>query len=171
MPNIKKTFSIGAAVFLMQFILIKWIYPLFGSYIGETQQLFSVVTPATGIGGQKLGTTVLSYLGGLVPVSMIGWLQIAIGVFALMYAGFWLYESKIGKSINMDKTVYQRLFTILLYGHIALYIFFLILGWGIPGISVSLAIGLGLNLLIVSIGVILAAKYIPKYLKINWPKV
>lgn len=165
MPDLKKIWPIGLAAFIVQFILIKWIYPLFGSYIGNTEQLFSVVTPATGIGGQKLGTTLLSYMGGLVPVSLIGWLAIAIGTFAIMYAGFALYESKIGKKINMDKTLYQRIFTILLYGHIVLYALFFIIGWGVPGIGISLALGLGLNLLLVSVGVVAAAKYL------NWPKV
>lgn len=165
MPNIKKVASIGIAAFIMQFILIKWIYPLFGSYIGQTEQLFSTVTPATGIGGQKLGTTILSYMGGLVPVNMVEWVAIAIGTFALTYLGFWIYESKIGKSINMDRNMIQRIFTILLYGHIALYALFFVLGWGVPGIAISLLIGLGLNLLLVSVGVIAAAKYL------HWPKV
>jgi len=164
MVEVKKIFTISIAAFIAQLIAIQ-IYKLFGSYIGETQQLFATVTPVTGIGGQTLGTTILSYLGGLVPTTMVGYLTILIGTFILMYAGFWVYESKIGKKINMDKTVYQRLFTILLYGHIVLYALFLILGWGVPGLTLSLAIGLGLNLLIVSLIVVGAAKYI------NWPKV
>ena len=166
MPNIKKVGVLSFAAILAQLVLTKGLYPLIGR---DTQQLFSIggINPATGIGGTKVGDAVLGYLSGYIPFDLTNFavlIAMYIGAFALVWAGFWLYEQnyvKLWKGRNLT----QRIFAILLYGHVVLYAVLLFLKWSVPGIAVNLLIGLVVNLLLVSTLVTLSAN------KLKFPRV
>jgi hypothetical protein len=163
MPNLKKVGILSLAVLIAQLILTKGLYPLIGV---KTQTMFSI-SPATGVGGTKVGDTVLGYLSGYLPfqIADVGvLLAMYIGTFALVFAGFWLYEQKYVK-LWKGKNLTQRLFAILLYGHAVLYVVLLALKWGVPGIGVNLLIGLVINLLLVSALVTISAA------KLKFPRV
>ena len=59
----------------------------------------------------------------------------------------------------------QRIFAILLYGHVVLYVLLLALKWNIPGIAINLLIGLVINLLLISAIVTFSAD------KLKFPRV
>lgn len=164
MPNIKKVAMLSVAALAVQVVLSKWIYPLIGK---STQQLYAI-EPSTGIGGRVIGDKVLGYLSGYLPfditnISVI--LAMFIGTFVLLWAGLALYENRTVK-VPQGRNLTGRLFYILAYGHILLYLVLLLLKMGtVPGIGINLLIGLGLNLLLVSALVSLSAKYL------NFPRI
>lgn len=165
MPNLKKVGLLSLAVLAAQMVLTKGIYPLIGK---STQTMFAIdVNPVSGIGGTQVGNTVLGYLTGFTHFELSNisvWLMMAIGVFVLMYAGFWLYEQKHVK-LWQGKNLTQRIFAILLYGHIVLYAVLLAMKWQIPGIALNLLIGLVVNLTLVATIVTLSAE------KLKFPRI
>jgi len=166
MPNIRKVLMLSVAAFVAQMILTMLLYPVIGK---TTQTVFAIgqgINPVSGIGGQQIGDKLLGYLSGYIPfgANLTIWLAIAIGMFALIYAGMWLYEQKTVR-LWQGKNLTQRLFAILLYGHVVLYAVLLVLKWSVPGIAVNLLIGLAINLLLVATLVTLSAD------KLNFPKI
>jgi hypothetical protein len=168
MPNLKKVLTVSIAAFAAQLILNKGLYPLIGTQ--QTQNLFSIesITPASGIGGTQIGDKVLGYLTGYIPFDISNysiWIAMLIGTFALVYAGFWIYEQKKNFSFIWNgSNMSSRLFAVLLYGHIVLYLALLLLKWNVPGITTTLLFGLGLNLLLNAMIVTLSERYF------KWPK-
>jgi hypothetical protein len=162
MPKLNKILVLSLAVLAAQLILSKWIYPFINL---EAQQLF-VIQPATGVGGQVIGNTILSYLTSYVPFDIFSMttLVMFLGTFALMFAGLWIYEQRTIK-LWQGKNLTGRLFWILAYGHVVLYAVLLLMKQGVPGLAWNLAFGLLVNLLLVSILVTASAKYL------NWPRV
>lgn len=165
MPNInlKKVFTLSIAALLAQAILTKAIYPFLNL---STQTVFAI-NPVSGVGGTQIGDNILGYLSGYIPFdfsSFSVWIAMFIGSFLLIYAGFFLYEQKYVK-LWKGKNLTQRLIAILLYGHIILFAALWILKMNVPGIALNLLIGLGINLLGLSVIIALAAD------KFNWPKV
>lgn len=158
MPNIKKVFILSIAALIAQAILTKGLYPLLNL---STQTIFSI-NPVSGVGGTQVGDTLLGYLSGYIPFdnfSISVWIAMFIGIFFLIYAGFWVYESKYGRKIFRDRNLTQRLFLILLYGHVILYAVLYALKMSVPGIALSLLIGLTANLVGLSVILALSAKY------------
>lgn len=166
MPNIKKVAIMTSAVVLAQAILSKLVYPLIGK---STQTLFAIsdIQPASGIGGQQVGNKVLGFVSGYIPfdiASFSSWIILFIGAFAIMYAGFWLYEQRHVK-LWQGKDLTQRLIAILLYGHVALFGLLYLLNMSVPGIAINLLIGLLINLAAVSFVITMSSKYL------KWPKI
>lgn len=162
MPNLKKVAVLSIAALIAQLILTKWIYPIIGK---TTQTMFAIgdyiPNPVTGIGGTQIGDKILGYTSGFMPFSLGStqvWIAMAIGAFALVFAGFWIYEQRYFK-VWQGKNLMQRIFAILLYGHIVLYALLLLLKWGVPNIALNLALGVGLNLVFVSALLALSVKY------------
>lgn len=160
MPNSRKIFWLSLPILAVQILLSKYVYPMiFGQ---TTQQLFSV-QPASGIGGQVFGNKILGYLTGLVNFdlgSWMVWISMFIGTFLLLYVGVFLYEQRTVK-LWQGKNIGQRLFALLLYGHVALYVLLMVLKWGsVPGLALSLGIGLAVNLIFVSGAIVLSNKYL-----------
>jgi len=163
MPNIKKVFSLSIAVLIAQAILTKGLYPLLNL---STQTLFSI-SPATGVGGTQVGDTILGYLSGYIPFNLTSiqvWIAMFIGSFILIYAGFWIYEQKYVK-LWRGKNLTQRLIAIMLYGHIILFVALWLLKMSVPGIALSLLVGLAVNLIALATLITLSAK------KLNFPRV
>ena len=163
MPNIKKVFTLSIATLIAQAILTKGLYPLLEV---STRTIFSI-SPVTGIGGTQVGDSILGYLSGYMLFDLMNfgvWIAMFIGSFLLVYSGFWIYEQKYVK-LWKGKDITQRLIAILFYGHIVL---FAILSWlkmDVPGITINLLAGLGINLIGLSVIVGLSAT------KLNWPRV
>lgn len=159
MPNIKKVAMLSIAAMLVQIGLSKLLYPVIGK---TTTQLFAV-EPVTGIGGQQLGTKLLGYLTGYVPLdltSWVPWIAMFIGTFALVAAGMWIYEQNYVR-VWQGRNLSQRLFAMLLYGHAVLYILLLVLKWGtVPNLALNLLLGLGINLMFVSAAIAASANYL-----------
>lgn len=163
MPNLKKVGLLSSAVLAAQVILTKLLYPLIGK---NTQTMFSI-EPATGIGGSQVGNVILGYLTGYLPFDMKNiwiWLAMSIGVFLMVFVGFWIYEQKYLK-LWKGKNLTQRIFFILLYGHIVLYGVLLLMKWNVPGIALNLLIGLVINLALVAVLVTLSAE------KLKYPRI
>jgi len=163
MPNFKKVGILSFAVLIAQLILTKGLYPIIGK---GTETMFAI-TPASGIGGTQIGNTVLSYLSGFTPFDLMNFgvlVAMYIGTFALVLAGFWLYEQRYVK-LWKGKNLTERIFAILLYGHAVLYAVLLLLKWQVPGIALNLVIGLGINLLLVAAIVTISAD------KLKWPRI
>lgn len=162
MPNLKKVGIVSIAAFAAQLILNKGLYPLVGK---QTQTMFSI-EPVSGIGGQQVGNQILGYLMGWIPFDIANisvWLTMMIGTFLLVYAGFAIYENRFVR-VWQGRNMTSRLFAILLYGHIVLYGVLWLLNKDVPGITMSLLIGLGLNLLLNAMIVTVSEKYF------KWPK-
>jgi len=163
MPNLKKVGLLSLAVLIAQAILTKGLYPLINK---STQNMFSI-EPVSGIGGTGIGDSILGYRSGFTHFDLanIGiWFAMFLGVFLLVYAGFWIYEQnyvKLWRGTNLT----QRIFAILLYGHAALYLVLLALKWSVPGIALNLLIGLVINLTLVATLVTLSAD------KLKFPRV
>ena len=161
--NLKKIGMLAAAVLISQVILSKYLYPLIGR---ETQTLFSI-SPASGIGGAQVGDKIVGYLSGFIPFDLTSLpvlVGIYIGAFVLIWVGFWLYEQRY-VTLWQGKNLTQRIFAILLYGHIVLYAILWALKSSVPGIGVNLLIGLAVNLLLVSAIVTLSAS------KLKFPRI
>lgn len=167
MPNFKKVGILSAAVLIAQLILTKLLYPVIGK---TTQTVFAIgenISPVSGVGGQQIGDKVLGYLSGYIPFDITNfaiWIAMYIGALALVFAGMFLYEQKTVR-LWQGKNLTQRIFAILLYGHIVLYIVLLALKWSVPGIAVNLLIGLAVNLLLVATLVTLSAD------KLKFPRI
>lgn len=167
MPNLKKSAILAGAVLAAQLILTKLLYPVIGK---TTQTVFAIgsnINPVSGIGGTQVGDNILGYLSGYLPFSLASfgvWIAMLIGAFVLVYAGMVLYEQKYIR-LWQGKNLTQRLFAMLLYGHVVLYVLLLVLKWNVPGIAVNLLIGLAVNLLLVSTLVTLSAN------KLNFPRI
>jgi hypothetical protein len=169
MQNLKKVGLLSAAVLVAQLILTKFLYPIIGK---STETVFAIggnINPVSGIGGTQLGDKALGYLTGYIPLPLSMefiwvYLAMAIGVFALIYAGMFLYEQRTIR-LWQGRNLTQRIFAILLYGHVVLYALLLALKWSVPGIAVNLLIGLAVNLLLVATLVTLSAS------KLNFPKI
>ena len=58
------------------------------------------------------------------------------------------------------KNIYQRLWWILMYGTAVLYVVILATKGDVAAVALPLLIGLGINYLLLAIGISLAAKYI-----------
>jgi len=146
MPKLKSVAMLASAVLVAQFLVSKLYLLVLGT---QTQQLFSI-TPYTGVGGKVLGDKLLGYMSGIIPIAN-PWtylISMFIGAFVLVGIGMWIYEQKFAWKGN---NLMQRLFAMLLYGHVALYALILLLKWGtVPGLALSLAIGLVINLVLVS---------------------
>lgn len=153
---------LAVAIVAIQVVLSKWIYPLFGT---ATQQLFAI-TPQTAITSPTIGNKVLGLLSGIIPFELgaIGvWLAIWIGAFALLIAGYWVYDQKWAWK---GKNIYQRLWAILLYGSAALYVVLLITKIGtVTAIAMPLLIGVAVNYLIIAFVITQLAKQF-KFLRI-----
>lgn len=147
----------AAFVFAIQLVLSKYIYPFIPG-IATTQQLFAI-TPQTAIGSPTIGNKALGYISGVIPFnlgSFQDWIAMAIGVYALLLVGMWAYEQRFAWK---GKGETQRLFAILLYGHIALFAVLLLFGMaGMGTISLMTAVGLALNLAVVSLVYTMLAK-------------
>jgi len=164
MPNIKKVFTLSIAALLAQAILTRGVYPLLKL---STQTIFSI-NPVSGVGGTQFGDTLIGYLSGVIPFDLSAfqvWISMFIGVFLLVYAGFWIYESKYGRSLFRDKNLTQRLVLILAYGHLILFGVLWFLKMNVPGITLNLLIGLGANLVGLSVIIWIGAT------KLGFPKV
>ena len=152
--NLRKERIQSLAVLTTVVVLIQWllsavIYPFFKV---QTQNLFSI-TPATALASPVLGDKVIGLLTGILPAwgQFSTWLAIFFGTFAVLFAGYFVYESKIGKTIGQGKNIYQRLWFILLYGTIVLYAFLLITKIGtVADIAIPLIIGLAINYFIIA---------------------
>jgi len=146
---------LAAAVVLIQIVLSKWIYPLFGT---ATQQLFSI-TPQTALTSPTIGNKILGILSGIIPFDLgaIGvWLAIWIGAFVLLIAGYWVYEQRWAFK---GKNITQRLFAILAYGSAALYVFLLITKIeAVATLAVPLLIGIAINYAIIAVVITQLAK-------------
>lgn len=163
MPNIRKVFTLSIAALLAQTILTKGIYPLMNL---NTQTVFAI-NPVSGVGGTQIGDKVLGYLSGYIPFNLGNlsiWIAMFIGAFALIYAGFWVYEQKYVK-LWKGKNITQRLIAILLYGHILLFLVLWLLKMSVPGIAFNLLVGLAINLVGLSVIIGIGAA------KFNWPRV
>jgi uncharacterized membrane protein YecN with MAPEG domain len=167
MPNIKKVGILSAALLAVQLVLTKFLYPVIGK---TTQTVFAIgenINPVSGIGGQQIGDKIIGYLSGYIPFDISNWnvlIMMMIGTFAITYLGMLLYEQKLIK-LWQGKNLTQRLFAMLAYGHIVLYIALLIMKWSVPEVGVNLLIGLSLNLILVSAIITLSAD------KLGFPKV
>jgi len=153
---------LAVAIVAVQVILSKWIYPLFGK---ATQQLFAI-TPQTAITSPTIGNKVLGVLSGIIPFELgaIGvWLAIWIGAFALLIAGYWVYDQRWAWK---GKNIYQRLWAILLYGSAALYVILLVTKIDtVAAIAMPLLIGVAVNYLIIALVITQLAKQF-KFLRI-----
>jgi hypothetical protein len=167
MPNIKKVVTLSAAVLVAQMLLTKFLYPIIGK---STQTVFAIgesISPVSGIGGQQVGDKLLGYLSGYIPFDITNfaiWIAMFIGSLVLVSAGMFLYEQRYFR-LWQGKNLTQRIFAILLYGHIVLYGVLLAAKWTVPGIAVNLLIGLAVNLLLVATVVTLSAD------KLNFPRI
>ena len=153
---------LAIAVVLIQIVLSKWIYPLFGT---TTHQLFGI-TPTTAITSPTIGNQILGFLSGIIPFNLGAfevWIALFIGAFILLIVGYWVYDRKWAYK---GKNIYQRLWAILLYGSVALYVFLLVTK--ISAVSVlafPLLVGVALNYFIIALVVTQAAKRF-KFLRI-----
>jgi hypothetical protein len=150
----------SVVVLLIQIVLSKWIYPLFGT---STQALFSI-SPYSAVGSQTIGNKILGLITGIIPLnlgSITVWITMFIGAFVLLLAGYWAYDQKIAwKGRNMT----ERIFALLLYGSIALYAALFILGalnlfsTPLANLAIPMAIGVGINYLVIAIIISALAK-------------
>ena len=167
MLNFKKIGLLSIAVLIAQLLLTKFLYPIIGK---STLTVFAIgenIQPVSGIGGTQIGDKIIGYLSGYIPLDITNvsiWIAMYIGVFALLYIGVFLYEQKAIR-LWQGKNLPQRLFAILLYGHIVLYVILYALKWNVPQIAMNLLIGLGVNLLLVATLIVLSAE------KLKFPRI
>ena len=161
-PKLKKVAVLSLAVLAAQLLLTLWVYPFVNV---NAQQLFSIQT-ATGIGSENIGNTVLGYLTSYVPFELFSMatLVMFLGTFVLIWAGFFLYEQKAIK-LWQGRNYSQKIFALLLYGHVVLYAVLFFMKKSVEGIAMSLAFGLLINLLLVTLLITASVKYL------KWPKV
>ena len=145
--RLKSLALLSAAVLVVQVVLSKWVYPLFGA---STQSIFSI-SPTTAIGSSSIGDKILGLLSGIVTIDIgnfMTWLTMFIGVFVLLFIGYFIYDQGFAWK---GKNIYQRLWAILLYGTAVLYVLLLVTKAGaVSTIAFPLVIGLGINYFVVA---------------------
>ena len=153
---------LAITVMAVQLVLSKWVYPLFGQ---GTQQLFAI-SPQTAITSPTIGNKVLSILSGIVSFDLGNltiWISMFIGALVLLFVGYFVYEQKWAWK---GKNLTQRLWAILLYGSIALYVFLLVTKIeAVAVLAVPLLIGVAINYFVIAIVVSLLARQF-KFLRI-----
>lgn len=160
--RLKDLGTLAVVVAFVQIVLSKWVYPFFGT---TTQQLFGI-TPIEALASPTIGNQVLGFLSGIISFDFGNfaiWISVFIGTFVLLIAGYWVYEQRWAWK---GKDVYQRLWSILLYGTAVLYIFLLVTQMGeVATLALPLIIGLGINYAIVAFVVVSLARNF-KFLRI-----
>ena len=155
MKRIQELSILAIAVMIVQVVLSKYIYPVFGK---STQQLFAI-TPQTAITSPTIGNKVIGLLSGIIPFDLgviTNWVAIFIGALVLLIVGYWIYDQRWAYK---GKNIYQRLWMILLYGSAALYIFLLVTKLGVvSAIAFPLLIGVAVNYLIIAVVITQLAK-------------
>ena len=167
MPKLSKVAILTAAVLLVQVALSRYLYPIIGKSTQTVYAIGSNINPVSGIGGQQIGDKTLGYLSGYIPFDISNfslWIAMFIGAFVLIYLGMMIYEQKTIR-VWQGKNMTQRIFAILIYGHIIVYALLLALKWNVPGIATTLLIGLVFNLLFLGAIITLAATKL-KFLRI-----
>ena len=153
---------LAAFVVVIQVALSKWIYPLFNS---TTEQLFAI-TQQTAITSPTIGNKVIGVLTGIIPFELGAltiWVSMFIGAWVLLIAGYWVYSQTWAYK---GKDIYQRLWFILLYGSVALYVLLLVTKIGaVATLALPLLIGVAINYAILAFVVTTAAKRF-KFLRI-----
>lgn len=138
---------LAIAVVLIQMLLSRFIYPLFGL---TTQKLFAI-TPQTALTSPTIGNKILGFLSGIVAFDLGNfgvWIALFLGAFVLLILGYWIYDQRWAWK---GKNIYQRLWAILLYGSAALYVFLMITKISaVSALAFPLLIGVGINYLIVA---------------------
>jgi hypothetical protein len=154
--NFKTTAILTIPVLLIQVLLTKFVYPVFGA---TTQNAFSI-TPSTALTSQVLGDKLLGIISGIVTFdlgNLTSWISMGIGAFLLILAGLFVYEQKWSFK---GKNETQRIFAILAYGTIILGVVLALTKLSvISAIGLPLLVGLGINYFaIASIVAFLASK-------------
>lgn len=170
MINQKKIYELSIlaiAIMVVQVILSKWVYPIFGK---TTQNLFSI-TPAGALASPTIGNKVLGLISGIIPFDLgvwTAWLSMFIGTFILLVIGYYVYDQNkiVGIKVWKGKNLTQRLFAILGYGSLVLLGALLILKWdSVATIGINLAIGVAINYFVIAFIITQAAKQF-KFLRI-----
>ncbi len=155
---------LAITVMAVQLVLSKWVYPLFGQ---GAQQLFTI-SPQTAITSPTIGNKVLSILSGIVSFDLGNltiWISMFIGALVLLFVGYFVYEQKWAWK---GKNLTQRLWAILLYGSVALYVFLLVTKIeAVAVLAFPLLIGVAINYFIIAVVVsLLARQKIFKFLRV-----
>ena len=171
MANLKNLFNrkrftdlsiLAIAVVVVQVVLSKWVYPLFGK---ATQQLFAI-TPQTAITSPTIGNRVLGFLSGIVSFNLGDfaiWISMFSGALILLSVGYFIYGQKWAWK---GKNITQRLWAILLYGSAALYTFLLVTKIeAVAVLAFPLLIGVAVNYFAIAFVVSLLARQF-KFLRI-----
>lgn len=162
----KDSFKIAAIlavpVLLVQAILTKWIYPMFGQV---TQNTFSI-SPTTALNSQVIGDKLIGTISGIIPFNLgnfMSWLSIYIGAFLLILAGLFVYEMKWAWK---GKNETQRIWAMLFYGTVILGAILVFTKLAvISSIGLPLLIGLAINYAVIAFVVaFLADKF--KFIKV-----
>lgn len=158
-----KDVTIAALVVMaIQFLLSAYVYPFLNI---ATSQVFGI-TAQTAINSPTIGTKIVSFISGIIPVqfSVPSILTLFIGAWLLIFVGLMVYE-KMPSSLQ-GKSETWRIWLILLYGTVALYLVLLLLNMSsISTLGVPLAIGLAINYGVIALIYSIAASKI-KILKI-----
>ncbi len=153
---------LAAVVVVLQVALSKYIYPLFNA---TTEQLFAI-TQQTAITSPTIGNKIIGVLTGIIPFNLGAltvWVSMFIGAWVLLIVGYWVYDQKWAWK---GKNIYQRLWAILLYGSVALYVFLLVTKIeAVATLALPLLIGVAINYAILAFVVTQAAKRF-KFLRI-----
>lgn len=156
--RLKDLAFLTVAVVLLQIVLSKFVYPLFGQ---STQTLFSI-SPTTALTSQVFGDKVIGILTGIVPFNLGQWqvwLSIFVGAYILLFAGYFVYDMRWWKF--KGKNVYQKLAIILFLGTAVLYAVLLLTKWSVAAtLAPTLLIGLLVNYAIIALAIWQLAKYI-----------
>ena len=166
-----KDISILAIVITaIQMLLVKYLYPLI--FANSIQQIYSVlptgyVSPYTAIGSMTFGDKILATVSGYIPLNLgnfATWISMFIGAFLLLWAGYWVYAQRWAPW--KGKTEAQRLWALMLYGSIALYIFLLVTKMSqVTQFAMPILIGVAVNYAIIAGVISLLAKNV-KFLRI-----
>lgn len=144
----------SAAVLVIQMLLTKFVY----ANLGFTTQYLFGISPQTALGSQTFGDKILGFITGYIPFSLgnfSAWISMFIGVFLLVSVGMYVY----GLRRWGDRNESQRIFAILLFGHLALFLVLVLMGGAsIGAIGVNLLIGLAVNLALVTLAYVTLAK-------------
>lgn len=162
--KLKGLIPLTILVLAIQVALSKFVYPNLGY---ATQNLFNI-SPTTALQSTVIGDKILGYLAGIIPFdlgNLAVWVSMTIGVFLLLFAGYWVIEQKWAP--YKGKHEYNRLLAVLAYGTIILYALLLLTKMAVISTAWGpLAIGLAINYAIVGLGVYLVSKYLIKSIRI-----
>jgi hypothetical protein len=148
----KKIAIVALAAMLLQIVISKYIYPIFGTAL---QNLYSI-TPTGALTSQTLGNKILGIFSGIIPFSLGNitvWISMFIGAYLLIFVGLLVYDKRWAWK---GRTESSRLWAIFLYGSIGLYALLWIakyIGYSsidVASFSVSLLIGVAINYVIVA---------------------